>query len=131
MPLLATLALGANGTFTSTPIEGLAEIGSLNLLAMMNVVGGGGTTIVRVQTSLDEGGNWFDVARFDFTTSSANKYGCVDARVATVPTAIAALGTADTKRDGLLGDRLRIEVTTSGTVYTQGSSISVFYQTQT
>ena len=112
----------------TTPVTGLGEVGSLNLICAFTAVSGGSTAIVRVQTSLDDGVTWYDIARFDFTTATAVKRACCDGRAGAAVAALAALG-SESKIDGLIGDRLRIEVTTTGT-YGAGSKAEVFYQTQ-
>lgn len=111
----------------TTAITGLGDVGSLNLLVEFTAVSGGTTCVARVQTSLDNGSTWYDIARFDFTTSAAVKYACCHGTTATAPTALAALGTGDTKIDGLIGNQLRLSVTTTGT-YGSGSKVAAYYQ---
>lgn len=87
------------------------------------VYGAGGTTcIVVVQTTLN-GTDWIDIARFDFATSSAQKTVNLSAAAAAAVAAVAALS-AEGKTDGVLGDRLRAKVTSTGT-YTTNTSVSV------
>ena len=84
------------------------------------VRGSGGTTVkVWIQTSLDGGSNWIDVMNFAFTTTSLRKIHTVvmPAVVATrtnVTPTDATLGD-NLIVDGILGDRLRAKVTTTGT----------------
>lgn len=88
------------------------------------VYGSAGTTVVAVvQTSLDQGASWIDILRFDFATSNAKKVGNVSAAGALAPAAVAALG-AEGKLDGILGDRLRVKVTSTGT-YAGNTSLSM------
>ena len=88
------------------------------------VYGSGGTTVVAVvQTSLDQGASWIDILRFDFATSNAKKIGNVSAAGALAPAAVAALG-AEGKLDGILGDRLRVKVTSTG-IYGGNTSLSM------
>lgn len=83
------------------------------------VYGSAGTTVKAwLQTSLDGGDNWIDIANFAFTTTSARKVTALNAT--TVPAALPTTptdGTAadDTEIDGILGDRLRVKLTTTGT----------------
>lgn len=112
----------------SNAVTGLADVGSLNLIAEFTATSGGTTCVARVQTSLDSGSTWYDIARFDFTTTSAVKYACCNGNTAVAPTSLSTLGTGDTKIDGLIGDRLRLSVTTTGT-YGSGSKVVVNYQT--
>lgn len=88
------------------------------------VYGSGGTTcIVTVQTSLDQGASWIDIARFDFATSNAKKIANISAASAVAPAVVSPLG-AEGKLDGILGDRLRAKVTSTGT-FAGNSSVSV------
>ena len=88
------------------------------------VYGSGGTAVVAiVQTSLDQGASWIDILRFDFATSNAKKIGNVSAAGALAPAAVAALG-AEGKLDGILGDRLRVKVTSTG-IYGGNTSLSM------
>ncbi len=95
------------------------------------VRGSGGTTCkVWIQTSLDGGSNWIDVMNFAFTTSSLRKIHTVvmPAVVATrtnVTPGDAALAD-NTILDGVLGDRLRTKVTTTGT-YGGSTTLDVSY----
>ena len=51
-------------------------MGAVTLLAELLGATGGTSISALVQTSLDGGSVWLDVARFDFTTSAAKKW-CV------------------------------------------------------
>lgn len=79
--------------------------------------GSGGTNLkVWIQTSLDGGSNWIDIMNFAFTTTSGRKISTVDmdaAATVVVPTD-GTLGD-DLIVDGILGDRIRAKVTTTGT----------------
>jgi hypothetical protein len=128
MPALGSLSFTSAVTnLTSAPITGLGEVGSLNLVCKFAPMGGGTTCVARVQTSLN-GSDWYDIARFDFTTTGAVKRACCDGRAGAAPAALAALG-SESKIDGLIGDRLRVSVDTVGT-YSAGSGVSIDYQTQ-
>lgn len=104
-------------------IDRLAGMSSVSLHASF-VYGSGGTTCaVIVQTSLDQGASWIDVARFDFTTANAKKVANIVASGAVAPGAVSALS-VEGKLDGILGDRLRAKVTSTGT-YGGNTSVSV------
>lgn len=104
-------------------IDRLGGMAGVSLQAKF-VYGSGGTAcIVWVQTSLDQGVNWIDVARFDFATANAVKLANISAVPALAPAAQAALS-AEGKLDGILGDRLRAVITTTGT-YAGNTSISL------
>ncbi|NGO50432.1 hypothetical protein [Allomesorhizobium camelthorni] len=88
------------------------------------VYGSGGTTCaVIVQTSINQGSDWIDVCRFDFTTANASKTANLSAEAAAAVAAVAALS-VEGKVDGVLGDRLRAKVTSTGT-YAGNTSVSV------
>lgn len=82
------------------------------------VYGSGGTTAAAyVQTSLDAGVSWIDIMAFNFTTASAVKVSAVvttTALAAAVTPGSGAL-TANTILSGLLGDRVQVLFTTTGT----------------
>lgn len=89
--------------------------------------GSGGTaTKVYVQTSLDNGTTWTDVICLTFTTAAGNKVGAVNASVAAPSPAAPTDGTLadNTTLNGILGDRLRVKVITTGT-YAGATSIKV------
>ncbi len=81
------------------------------------VYGSGGTNLKAwIQTSLDGGSNWIDIANFAFTTTSGRKISTVD--IDAVATAVVPTdGTLadDAIVDGILGDQLRVKLTTTGT----------------
>ncbi len=81
------------------------------------VYGSGGTNLKAwLQTSLDGGVNWIDIANFAFTTTSGRKVTTLDldaVATAVVPTT-ATLGD-DAIVDGILGDSFRVILTTTGT----------------
>ena len=93
-------------------------IGMKSLTAEANFAyGSGGTNLkVWIQTSLDGGVNWIDIMCFAFTTTAGRKVMTV--LMAAIAAAIVPTDAAladDTTRDGVLGDRLRAKVTTTGT----------------
>ena len=98
----------------------------LTLQAVFVRAGGGTTCDVFVQTSLDGGVTWFDIAQFAFTTTTATKVSAVKRGIAVTPgTAPADAALADnTVLDGVIGDRVRVKYTTTGT-YTGASSVKV------
>ncbi len=79
--------------------------------------GSGGTTLKAwVQTSLDGGATWIDIANFAFTTASGRKITTLDldaVATAVVPTDGSLADNAIV--DGILGDRVRVKLTTTGT----------------
>lgn len=106
-----TAALAAQA---QTPIEDLDGMLSASIVAKLTY-GSGGTTIVAVvQTSIDGGTVWYDVARFDFTTSSATKYVNLSGLTPKGATALAALG-SEGVADGVIGPMFRAVITSTGT----------------
>ncbi len=104
-------------------IDRLEGMTSVTLLAKMVYGSGGAACLVVVQTSLDQGQSWIDVCRFDFATANASKSANISAASAAGVAAVAALS-AEGKVDGVLGDRLRCKVTTTGT-YAGNTTVSV------
>jgi len=96
-------------------IDRLDGMNAVTLEADFDYGGSGGTTcIVRVQTRLGAGGDWIDIARLDFATTSARKACTINGLAAKAVAAVAALG-AEGVLDGILGDALRAVVTSTGT----------------
>ncbi len=132
MASLGTQAFTSNITLTGpTAVTGLGRLSGVSLICQFTATGGGGTAKVYVQTSLDDGATWYDIAAFAFTTGSAVKYANIDgfAQIASTAPTTGSL-TDDTSRHGLLGDRLRYVVTTAGTAYSSGSKVDVYYATR-
>lgn len=80
--------------------------------------GSGGTTAkFWLQTSFDGGTTWTDIMSWSFTTSDSTKFHVVKTAIATAANQAiqdAALA-ANTILDGVVGDRLRIKYSTTGT----------------
>lgn len=104
-------------TGQESPLTLLAPgLRSLALQAHFQYGSGGTTAKARVQTSLDGGTTWVDVACFAFTTSAARKAAALHARAPLAPTDVTDGALADnTVLNGPLGDRLRVKLTTTGT----------------
>lgn len=129
MPVLATQAITTALTNSlSTPVEGLGRLGGVSLIATLTYTSGGTTAKAYVQTSLDGGVTWQDIACIAFTTAGAVKRGHIS-RQQTLAIAAPTTGTMadDTLAQGYLGDRLRVAFTTAGT-YAAGTSLAISYQ---
>jgi len=104
---------------------GLYGMKSLSVEANLTY-GADGTTIkVWIQTSLDGGSNWIDIMNFAFTTASGRKVSTV--KIAAGATAVVPTdGTSGDNGivDGILGDRIRAKVTTTGT-YSGSTTLEV------
>ncbi len=88
----------------------------------------GGTSLkVMVETSLDQGVTWIEVARFAFATASAEKVANLSA-LTPVTTAYTPVGLSDDAvKDGVLGDRWRSRIITVG-AYAGNASLSLRLQ---
>lgn len=120
-----TAALTAAG---QTPVIGIVPFKYLALQAKM-AVGTGGTSIDGyVQTSLDLGVTWFDIANFHFLTTPGTKLSAVvwDPATPFPPNTAPGSGAlaANTVLNGILGDRIRLLVTTVG-IYSGGTTFTV------
>ena len=116
---LAALAITTALTNSAqTAITGLYGMSVANIVAEL-LGGTGGTTIVGVVQTTFDGTVWLDVARFDFNTadsppSAGKKYCVLQTNAAKAVSQYAALA-AEGVNDGLLGDRLRAVLTSTGT----------------
>ncbi len=110
------------------PISGL--YGMKNLVIEANFVyGSAGTTVdAWLQTSLDGGSSWIDIAQFAFLTTSLRKVHTVvlPAVVATRTNVTPLDGTLGDNliQDGILGDMIRAKLTTVGT-YAGGTTLNI------
>lgn len=101
----------------------LAGMQAATLVAKLGYGSGGTSIAAKVQTSLDGGTTWLDVARFDFTTAGATKSANLSGLTAKAAGSYAALS-AEGVNDGLLGDRLRALITSVGT-YAGGTILDI------
>lgn len=123
---LGDIAIGAAGTQVTTPVTGLAGMTAVSILARL-IYGSGGTTVrAYVQTSLDQGTTWIDVACILFgTTSEAEVVNLSGLTPRTTPAAPTDGSLADdTSFDGILGDQLRVKTISTGT-YAGSTVLSV------
>lgn len=126
---LYTATIGAALTaIAAAPVIGLTAARYLCLHANFVYAAGGTTVKAWIQTSIDGGLTWFDIANFAFTTASGKKTHviCIDPATpyvaGTVP-ASAALAD-NTILNGIIGDRLRVLITTTG-IYTGATTLAV------
>ena len=119
------------GNAIATPAVGeVANIGSaprnLTLQATFTYGSGGTTTDAYVQTTLDGGLTWMDIANFHFTTSSATAV--INLSAATPQTSQKTPGdgtlASNTAVDGVLGPRFRVKYKSSGT-YAGGTTLRI------
>ena len=114
---LGDFALTASATYVGTAIEDLDGMTAATIQVKFAYGSGGTTARAYVQTSLDQGTTWIDIISVLHTTSSEvavfNISGLTPKTTAIVP-GDGALSD-DTAIDGILGDRLRVKVVTTGT----------------
>ena len=109
-----------------TPIIDLDGATAITLQARL-IYGSGGTSAkVYVQTSLDQGVSWIDVACFAFVGAGIPKVANLSGLTARPVLATMTDGALadDTVVDGILGDRLRARIITTGT-YSGNTVVSV------
>ena len=114
---LADRALTTAINEAQTAIVALDGMTAASIQARLAMGTGGTTAKVYVQTSLDQGTTWIDIACLAFTTTGAlkvvNLSGLTPKGTPAVPTDGALAD--DTVIDGILGDRLRAKIITTGT----------------
>ena len=104
-----TITATTQTSFSQRPV-------SLTLQANFTYGSGGTSVDAYVQTSLDGGSTWTDIAEFGFTTSSARKaFNLTNAAVTSVATPGDGALTANTCVNGLLGSLYRVKYVTVGT----------------
>lgn len=86
--------------------------------------GSSGTTLkVDLETSIDQGVSWLPICRLAFTTASAEKVANVSGLTPKTTAAALSVPSDDACTDGVLGDRLRVRITSTGT-YAGNTSVS-------
>lgn len=107
------------------PTVTLRDVKYIALQGRMTYGSGGTNAKMWVQTSIDEGASWIDIAEFTFTTANATRvYALMATSVASIYTPTDATITANTSKDGILGDRFRVKYTTTG-IYGGSTTIRV------
>ena len=132
MKNLGAVSLGdfnnpSDGTICGLPAAGFAGLRSLTLQARFAYGGGGATCKAYLQTSIDQGQTWCDIACFAFGVAPATSIVNLPSDTPlVVPTAPGDGSLADnTAIAGPLGDRLRVKVVTTG-AYTDSTLLSVW-----
>jgi hypothetical protein len=125
--LVNAFSLLATGTFVSDEISVARDLSTLAVQATFVRAAGGGTCDVFLQTSLDKGDTWVDIAQWAFTTSSATRIHAVRSSIALAANYTPTDGSLsdNTIKDGLMGDRLRVKTIIAGTSYTGSSTLNV------
>jgi hypothetical protein len=126
--LLPTLTIGAALTAFVTDSHRFTTAFPkvLTPYAGFTYVGGGTDVKAWVQTSVDEGTTWIDVVNFAFTTSTAKKVAMVNNFAAQANVVVPTDGTLanNTILNGILGNRLRVKITSTGT-YTGATTLKI------
>jgi len=86
--------------------------------------GSGGTSVAAVVQGTLDGVQWFDIARFDFTTASAAKKATVVRGAAAVATIASLILAVEGVNAGSLAGKLRAKITSVGT-YAGNTAISI------
>jgi hypothetical protein len=119
----------AAGTSTSIPVTQIGDLQALTIEGEF-VYGSGGTTAkAYIQTSLDGGTTWVDIANLAFALATIKKISKV-LRVNTLAAAYVPTDgtlTDDTVKDGLLGDQLQVKLIVVGTY--AASSLAIYAET--
>lgn len=121
--LVITDGISAAGVAQSF-IDGLDWMAAVTLQANFTYGAGGTNLKVDIETSLDQAVTWIPIARFAFTTSSAEKLFNLSGLTPKTTAVTPATLSDDTVVDGILGDRLRARITSTGT-YSGNTSVSV------
>lgn len=98
---------------TGGPVD-LSGMTAISLEAEFKYGAGGGTVVAIVVTSFDGGTTWRHVARFDFAQASRVAHCNLEGLLSKGITTYADL-VAEGVYDGILGDRLAVLLTTTGT----------------
>lgn len=94
-------------------------------LSVNFVYGSGGTNCkVMIETTLDQGTTWIEVARFLFAQASEQNVVNMSALTPVTTVYTPAALSDDAVKDGVFGDRWRAKVTSTGT-YAGNTSVSV------
>jgi hypothetical protein len=121
---LGDFSIGAAATQVGDVVDDLSGALAVTLSARLAYGSGGTSCYAVVETSLDQGVTWVQIARFDFTTSGLQKVLSVSGLTPRIAAATAGSLAADTALDGTLGDRLRATVVSTGT-YAGSTVVSV------
>lgn len=125
---LTTITTAVTGVILATCPDVLPGANSISLESSMLVGTGGSTIKVWIQTSIDGGATWFDIANFAYVNTAGRKLSTVQMFPSTPFTAGTAPTDAtladNTVLTGIIGDRFRSKMTTTGT-YSGGTSIQV------
>lgn len=118
LTLLDTTITAAVSAEASTAVNaGVGSVTGLTVVIALTYGSGGTSGKVWVQTSLDGGATWVDIACMAFTTASKKRITTLSARTPVTTHYDPTDGTLsdDTSKDGILGPLYRTKLTTVGT----------------
>jgi hypothetical protein len=123
-----TITAAISPAVVTTPMQFLDETPH-GLLIQANFIYGssGGTTVdAYVQTTIDGGATWIDIAEFNFTTASARKVANLSSLtpVTTIATPVDGTLASNTCVDGIIGSKLRVKYKSAGT-YVGATSLQI------
>lgn len=127
MNLLKLSAIGAALSATAGPVVKFnAPPRSLAVQATFTYDSGGTSVDAYLQTTLDGGVTWIDIAQFHFTTASARKAFNLNSQTPVTTQATPTDGSlaSNAAVDGLIGPQLRVKVASTGT-YGGASALAV------
>lgn len=117
LQLLNQTITTAQTAATTTAITGLARCQSIAIQCNFTYGSGGTSVDAYIQTSFDSGSTWVDIAEFSVTTSNYRKLYNLSALTPITSVYAATDGSlsANSSKDGLIGDQLRVKWTSVGT----------------
>jgi hypothetical protein len=130
MNLLNLKAIGAAiGLSVSNPVRFIVAPRNVCVQANFTYDSGGTTVNAWLQTSLDNGTTWVDVAQFAFTTAAGRFVYNLNSQTPVTTEYTPTDGTlaGNTSKDGILGNQIRVKYQTTGT-YGGASALSVDMQ---
>lgn len=120
-----TSAADAQGV-TQGYVENLDGMKSATLSANFVYGSGGDTLKVVVETSLNQGATWVEIARFAFAQASAEKVVNLSGLTPVTTVYAPAALSDDTVKDGILGQRFRARILKgAGAAYAGSTSLAV------
>jgi hypothetical protein len=125
LTLVPGAVLAEAGTFVGEVFRVPCGVRALALQVAFVRAAGGTTCKVYLQTSLDGGITWADIACLAFATTTSTKVSAVKPGLATTPNTTPTDGTMtdNTILEGVLGDRVRVKHVVVGT-YSGASSLT-------
>ena len=117
----------AESATTADAVAMLGRVESLTIYTVFTYGSGGTTCRVWVQTSLDGGTTWMDIADVSATTASITRaYHLTTAAVTAIATPTDGTLTASTSVNGFLGPLYRTKVTSTGTYAATTLQVAVY-----